>query len=99
MAEKSGKRGSPPQVNLPIPEQNVAPVTGARSCLRLHPVPSTVRIGRKDCWATLFKRFDMSKINAPKGKRVLWRAWITVEGRRIYASERGLRAFPIFVDE
>jgi len=41
----------------------------------------------------------MPKINAPPGKRVIWRAWITVKGRRVYASARGLRAFPIIVDE
>jgi hypothetical protein len=41
----------------------------------------------------------MSKVTAPPGKRVIWRAWITVKGQRVYASERGLRAFPILVDE
>lgn len=41
----------------------------------------------------------MAKITAPPGKRVVWRAWITVKGRRVYANERGLRAFPILVDE
>jgi hypothetical protein len=34
----------------------------------------------------------------PPGKRVIWRPWITKNGKRIYASQYGLRAFPIFVD-
>lgn len=41
----------------------------------------------------------MAKVTAPPGKRVVWRAWITVKGKRVYASERGIRAFPIIVDE
>ncbi|OJU60595.1 MAG: hypothetical protein BGO08_10425 [Altererythrobacter sp. 66-12] len=60
---------------------------------------SMVQTGRKDRRAALFMRFNMSKISIPLGKRVIWRAWITVKGRRVYASERGLRAFPIVVDE
>lgn len=34
----------------------------------------------------------------PAGKRVIWRPWITRNGKRIYASQFGLRAFPILVD-
>ena len=41
----------------------------------------------------------MSKVSVPPGKRVIWRAWITIKGKRIYAWQRGLRAFPILVDE
>jgi hypothetical protein len=41
----------------------------------------------------------MSKFTAPPGKRVIWRSYITIKGRRIYASERGLRAFPILVED
>ena len=44
-------------------------------------------------------RFDMSKVSVPTGKRVIWRAWITVKGKRVYARERGIRAFPLIVDE
>lgn len=62
-------------------------------------VRSMVRNGRKDCWAALLKRFDMSKVTAPPGKRVIWRPWITVKGKRIFAHQRGIRAFPIIVDE
>lgn len=40
----------------------------------------------------------MSKYVVPAGKRVVWRAFITRKGRRIYASQYGLRAFPILVD-
>jgi hypothetical protein len=35
----------------------------------------------------------------PPGKRVVFRPWITRNGKRIYASQYGLRAFPIVVDE
>lgn len=41
----------------------------------------------------------MSMVRVPPGKRVIWRPWITVKGKRIYARERGIRAFPILVDE
>lgn len=34
----------------------------------------------------------------PTGKRVIWRPWITKNGKRIYARAYGLRAFPIIVD-
>lgn len=34
----------------------------------------------------------------PVGKRVIWRPWITKNGKRIHASHYGLRAFPIIVD-
>ena len=62
-------------------------------------MPSMVQTGRKDHWATLFMRSNMSKISVPSGKRVIWRPWITIKGKRIYASQRGIRAFPIIVDE
>lgn len=35
----------------------------------------------------------------PKGKRLVFRPWITVGGKRIYASQFGKRVFPILVDE
>lgn len=38
-------------------------------------------------------------IAPPVGKRVIWRPWITVDGKRIYARHYGKRAFPIVVDE
>lgn len=41
----------------------------------------------------------MSKVRVPPGKRVIWRPWITVKGKRIYAHQRGIRAFPIIVDK
>jgi len=34
----------------------------------------------------------------PSGKRVVFRPWITKNGRRIYARSFGLRAFPILID-
>lgn len=41
----------------------------------------------------------MSAIAVPAGKRLIWRPYITKNGKRIYASAYGLRAFPILVDE
>lgn len=35
----------------------------------------------------------------PPGKRVVFVRYITVKGRRIYASQFGKRAFPIVVDK
>lgn len=35
---------------------------------------------------------------APPGKKYIWTTWITKHGRRIYASQYGLRAFRILVD-
>jgi len=40
----------------------------------------------------------MAKIVPPEGKRVIWRPWTTINGKRVHASQYGLRAFPIFVD-
>ena len=40
----------------------------------------------------------MTKYTVPPGKRVIWRAYITKKGKRVYASSFGLRAFPIIVD-
>lgn len=40
----------------------------------------------------------MTYTAVPDGKRVIWRPWITKNGKRIYASQYGLRAFPIIVD-
>jgi hypothetical protein len=34
----------------------------------------------------------------PPDKQVIWRPWITVDGRRIYARQFGMKAFPIRVD-
>lgn len=33
------------------------------------------------------------------GKRLIWRTWTTIRGRKVHASQFGLRAFPIWVDE
>ncbi len=33
------------------------------------------------------------------GKRLVFRPWITVKGKRIYAASFGKRAFPIWIDE
>lgn len=41
----------------------------------------------------------MSMVRVPPGKRVIWRPWITVKGKRIYAHQRGIRAFPIIVNK
>ncbi|NKJ40807.1 hypothetical protein C8K11_110169 [Novosphingobium sp. GV055] len=41
----------------------------------------------------------MSRSRVPDGKRVIWRPWITKNGKRVFASQYGLRAFPILVDE
>lgn len=36
--------------------------------------------------------------SVPPGKRLVFRPWITVKGKRIYASHYGKRAFPILID-
>jgi hypothetical protein len=41
----------------------------------------------------------MTHTFVPAGKRVIWRPWTTVNGKRIYARQYGKRAFPIIVDE
>ena len=35
----------------------------------------------------------------PPGKRLVFRPFITVKGKRIWASHYGKRAFPILIDE
>lgn len=30
---------------------------------------------------------------------IIFRPWITVKGRRVYAKDKGLKAFPIYVDD
>jgi len=35
----------------------------------------------------------------PPGKRYVFRPWITKNGKRVYARQYGLRAFPILVTE
>lgn len=40
----------------------------------------------------------MTRTCVPDGKRVIWRPWITKNGKRVYASQYGMRAFPIVVD-
>jgi hypothetical protein len=40
------------------------------------------------------------KLIAPKGKKIIFRPWITdPNGKRRYARSFGLRAFPIVVDD
>lgn len=41
----------------------------------------------------------MTVHDIPPGKRVIWRPYITNNGKRIYAKSYGIRAFPILVDE
>jgi hypothetical protein len=33
-----------------------------------------------------------------EGKRLIFRPWITVNGKRIHASQYGKRVFPIWID-
>jgi len=40
----------------------------------------------------------MAKLTAPPGKRLIFRPWITVKGKRVYAKSYGKRVFPIYVD-
>lgn len=75
------------------------PLLRVRDLPCVEAVRSTVQNRRKDCRATLFTRSRMSKVRVPPGKRVIWRPWITVKGKRIYAHQRGIRAFPIIVDQ
>lgn len=41
----------------------------------------------------------MSTKPPPPRKRVVFRPWITKNGKRIYASAYGLRAFPIVIND
>lgn len=41
----------------------------------------------------------MTHTSVPDGKRLIWRPWITKNGKRIYARQYGKRAFPIIVDK
>lgn len=38
-----------------------------------------------------------TKKKVPPGKRLIFRAWITRNGKRVYASQYGLKGFPILV--
>jgi hypothetical protein len=38
-------------------------------------------------------------IAIPPGKRLVFRPYMTVKGKRIYAKAYGKRAFPILIDE
>ncbi|MEM1132650.1 MAG: hypothetical protein AAGH53_06925 [Pseudomonadota bacterium] len=41
----------------------------------------------------------MKQQKVPPGKRIIFRPWITLKnGKRLYASAVGKRAFPILVD-
>lgn len=40
----------------------------------------------------------MAKIVPPDGKRVIWRPYTTINGKRVWARQYGKRAFPILVD-
>ena len=33
------------------------------------------------------------------GKRLIFRAWITINGERVYAKDHGKKAWPIWIDE
>jgi hypothetical protein len=39
----------------------------------------------------------MPKIKVPPGYRLIFRAWITRNGKRLYAKDYGLKGFPILV--
>jgi hypothetical protein len=39
----------------------------------------------------------MDTIKVPPGYRLIFRAWITRDGERVYARDYGLRGFPILV--
>lgn len=39
------------------------------------------------------------KLIAPEGKRYIFRPWITINGKIIYAWQYGIKAFPILVDD
>lgn len=34
----------------------------------------------------------------PKGKKLVFRPWITIKGKKVYASSFGKKAFPILVE-
>lgn len=92
--EEATRMGEPPH-----PGTECGPCYGCAILPSVQAMRSMVEKGRKERRATLTMRFDMSKVSVPTGKRVIWRAWITVKGKRVYARERGIRAFPIIVDE
>jgi hypothetical protein len=39
----------------------------------------------------------MGKIEVPEGYKVIFRPWITKNGRRLYAKAFGFRAWPLLV--
>lgn len=39
------------------------------------------------------------KLIAPEGKRYIFRRWIKINGKIVYASQYGIKAFPILVDD
>lgn len=38
------------------------------------------------------------KIAIPPGKRLVFRPYVTIKGKRVYARAYGKRAFPILID-
>ncbi len=36
---------------------------------------------------------------APKGKKYVFRSWTTINGKVVHASQHGIKAFPILVDD
>ena len=42
---------------------------------------------------------DRKKLIAPKGKRYVFRAWTTINGKVVYASQYGIKGLPLLVDD
>ncbi len=40
----------------------------------------------------------MTYRTVPEGKKLIFRKWRIINNKRVYASEYGLKAFPIIVD-
>lgn len=38
------------------------------------------------------------KIDVPVGKKLVFRPYVTIKGKRVYAKAYGKRAFPILID-
>lgn len=40
-----------------------------------------------------------TKLHVPKGMKLIFRPFITINGQRVWAKQRGLKAFPLIVPD
>jgi len=62
-------------------------------------IVNTIDEGIRQARKTLSTKGDlvMEKVASRKGKRLIFRAWRTINGKQVHASEYGLKAWPIWV--